>query len=323
MKNAREAWRFRVPGRFPGSFLDVVRGVVVYKFGDREHYPAMGAISPEGARLWEQRWDDFAFFFASQERLYVDGDRARRICPETGRVDMERALGKSVELRCALSAGPVYRMPDEERYFGLDGETLATLWEVPEDDDFTFDEGRICRYRPSDGITILELPSLRQSGPFEPTTPLPRFGQHIHAGDSWCHFGSTEGGRAAVDLDSGEVLWRELEPGAYGLIATDGERAYSPRDGLAAYELSTGRLVWQRQFGEIPTSVPHVAKGHIYVATGDKYVHMLDAPTGEVLLSHRLNFEISGTIEPSPAVPLGENRILVGTQHEILCIEFE
>jgi hypothetical protein len=50
---------------------------------------------------------------------------------------------------------------------------------------------------------------------------------------------------------------------------------------------------------------------------------MLDAKTGEVLLSHLLNFKITGTIEPSPAIPLGENRILVGTQHEIICIEYE
>jgi hypothetical protein len=319
---ARELWRHPVDGRFLGAFLEVVGGVVVFGFRDREGFPAMAALSPDGKRLWQQRWKGFAFFHVSRERVYVDGDKARRISASTGVAEAERDLGADTAIVWAQAAGPIYRLPSQKRYFGLDGDTLATRWEwAPDKEDFTcHHEGRLCRYREGEGVTIFELPALAPRGPV-PTPPMAKFGLHAHVGDLWCQFGSSEGGRAAVDLGTGREAWRAEDPAAYGLVTFDEERAYSPFGGLAAYHLRTGKQAWRREFGEIPTSRARLQDGLLYVATGDKYVHVVEAGSGDVRLSHRLDFEITGTIEPSPAVPYGRDRILVGTQYAIICLQ--
>jgi len=318
----REAWRYAVDGRFLGAFLEVVGDVVVLGFRDREGFPAMAALSPDGKPLWQQRWVGFAFFHLSGGRLFVDGDKARRISPSTGMTEAERDLGGATAIVWAQMAGPIYRLPSQKRYFGLDGDTLATLWEwMPDKEDFTcHHEGRLCRYREGEGVTIFELPSLAPRGPVA-TPGLPKFGLHAHVGDLWCAFGSSGGGRAAADLRTGKGAWREDEPAAYGLVTLDDDRAYSPFGGLAAYDLRTGKRAWRREFGEIPTSRARLQDGLLYVATGDKHVHVVEAATGDVRTSSRLDFEITGTIEPSPAVPYGRDRILVGTQHAIICLQ--
>jgi hypothetical protein len=51
-------------------------------------------------------------------------------------------------------------------------------------------------------------------------------------------------------------------------------------------------------------------------------IHVLEAATGEILLSHRFVYKSSGLgFEPSPVVPLGEDRIVVGTRKAIYCLE--
>ena len=167
---------------------------------------------------------------------------------------------------------------------------------------------------------MFELPSLAAHGPVA-TPPMAKHGLHAHAGDLWCHFGSSEGGGAAVDFATGKEVWRRDEPDAYGLVTFDADRAYSPFNALAAYDLRTGKQAWRREFGEIPTSRARLRDGLLYVATGDKFVHVVEASSGEVRLSQRLDFEITGTIEPSPAVPYGRDRILVGTQYAIICLQ--
>jgi hypothetical protein len=321
MSRAREAWRFQVDGAFLGAFLGVVGDVVVFSFRDQDHYATLGAVTTEGHQLWVQRWEDFCYFFSSQGRLYVDGDKARRICPATGCVEAERDLGRSVEIWCALPAGPVYVIPEEKRFFGLDAGGLATLWEWHGGDSW-FHDFRICRYRPEDGISIFALPSLSQYGPVQ-TAALPEPAVHSHAGDVWCHFGTTGGGRRGIDLRTGETVWHFADPSAYGLMTFDDTTGYSPSDGMSAYDLRTGRQLWKREFRAQPSSVAAVANGRVYFATGDEYVHVLDAGTGEAILSHQLDFTRSDAMEPSPVVPLGENRIIVGTYKEIICLEIE
>jgi hypothetical protein len=319
---AREAWRHPVDGRFLGAFLSIVGGVVVLGIRDREGFPAMSALSSDGKQLWQRRWDDFAFFHVSRDRLFIDGDKARRISASTGEAEAERDLGASVAIVWAQAAGPIYRIPGEKRYFGLDGDTLGTLWEwTPDKEDFIcHHDGRLCRYREGEGVAIFDLPSLVPRGPI-PTPPMAKFGLHAHVGDLWCQFGSSGGGRAAVDLRTGKQVWREDEPDAYGLVTFDEGRAYSPSGALTAYDLRTGKQEWRREFGEIPTSRARLQDGLLYVATGDKYVHVIEAGTGEVRLSHRLDFEITGAVEPSPAIPYGRDRILVGTQYAIICLQ--
>jgi hypothetical protein len=319
---ARELWRHPVPGRFLGAFLDVVKGTPVYGLRDLEGFPAMAAIAPDGALLWQRRWPSFAFFHVSRDRLFIDGDRARRISAATGETEAERDLGDDVTSVWAQDAGPIYRIPAMKRYFGLEGNSLEVSWEwAPDREDFTcHHEGLLCRYREGEGVTMFELPSLTPRGPF-PTPPLPKYGLHAHVGDLWCHFGSSAGGRAAADLATGREEWRFDEPHAHGLVMFDEERAYAPMNALIAYDLRSGRQTWRRDFGDIPTSRPRLRDGLLYLATGDKYAHVVDARTGEVRLSQLLEFEITGMIEPSPVVPYGRDRILVGTQHAILCLQ--
>lgn len=319
---ARERWRFPVNGRFLGAFLEVVGETAVFGFRDADSFPAMGAFSAGGERLWEKRWDDFAFFHVRGGRLFVDGDKARRVAAATGEVEAERDLGGPASLFWAQSRGPIYRLPAEGRYVGLDGDSWDVLWEwTPDKEDFTaHHDGRLCRYREGEGVTLFDLPSLAKRGPVS-TPPMAKFGLHQHVGDLWCQFGSSGGGRAAVDLASGQEVWRASEPAAYGLVTFDEDRAYSPAGGLTAYDLRTGAQAWRREFGEIPTSRARLRDGLLYVATGDKYVHVVEAATGEVRLSQRLDFEVAGAIEPSPVVPWGRGRILVGTQHAILCLQ--
>lgn len=321
---AREVWRFRVNGNFLGSFLQAVSGTLVMMFSDRDHWSTLAGVSADGVGLWEKRWEGFAHFFCSRGRVFVDGDKARRIEPATGETQLERDLGAYVYVKWALDAGPIYSVAGGKRHFGLDGDALSTLWEwEDEDEDFTFDEGRLCRQNAGRGITVHELPSLRQCGPTR-RTPLPGSGAHAHVGDLFCIFGYGQGGgRACVNLETGDVEWHYSEPSGYGLTVFDADRAYCPGDGLAVYDLRTGRQLWNRTFGDFPTSRAFVKGGRVYIATGDRFVHMLEALTGNVLLSQQLKFKVSGTVEPSPAIPWGDNRIVVGTRKEIICLEID
>jgi outer membrane protein assembly factor BamB len=282
----------------------------------------MGAITPDGQLLWQRRWEGFSHFKVSRDRVFIDGHRARRISAHTGETEAERDLGNKASIVWAQDAGPIYRIPSRKHYYGLDGDSLAPLWEfAPDREDFSYGhEGFLCRYREGQGVTMFELPSLAARGPV-PTPPMAKHGMHAHVGDIWCQFGSSEGGRAAVDLATGEEVWRFEEPDAHGLMTFDEERGYSPMNALIAYDLRTGQPVWRRDFGEVPTSRARLRDGLLYLATGDKHAHIVEARTGEVCLSPPLDFESSGGIEPSPAVPYGPDRILVGTQYAILCLQ--
>jgi hypothetical protein len=220
--------------------------------------------------------------------------------------ETDHNLGDGTAIVWAQAAGPIYRLPSQKRYFGLDGDTLATRWEwMPDKEDFTcHHEGWLCRYREGEGVTMLELPSLSPRGPVA-TPGLPKFGLHAHVGDLWCAFGSSGGGRAAVDLRTTKETWRADEPAAYGLVTFDSERAYSPFGGLAAYDLRTGKPVWRREFGEIPTSRARLRDGLLYVATGDKFVHVVEADTGDVRMSHRLDFRSPVPSSRPPPYPTG------------------
>lgn len=318
---AREVWRFPIEGDFLGSFLGVADGTLLVAFCDRAESTCLTALSIDGLVLWEKRWPDFAYFFCSRNRVFVDGDRARRISPKTGETLNERDLGTSVYAKAAFDAGPVYKIAEGKRHLGLDGETLSILWEEEDQlGDLTFDEGRLCRLNPDWGMAIHELPSLRQLGGSNRAL-LTDEGAHTHCGNLVCAFGYSSGGRAAVDLETGEVVWRYAEPVGYGLSRFDERRAYSPRDGLTAYDLVTGRELWRRTFSSVVTSRPHLANGRIYVASDDRFVHVLDAETGALFLSEQLAFKRSGTVEPSPVISWGDRGIVVGTRKAIIYLE--
>lgn len=319
----REAWRFRVNGDFLGSFLEVFPGSIVFKFARPDSQIALAAVAPDGNGLWESRWPGLAYFFGNGKEFFIDGECARVVAPDTGQVLQERDLGSDVELRWVIDTGPVYEMPDERRYIGLDGMTLATLWEWRvEGVDPTPEGGRLCSYNPSGDIIVRGLPSLEKAAQI-PAPPMPSGAAHTHYEDLFCLFAYTRGGRAGVNLKSGRVEWRCDDPGGYGLTVFDANRAYSPRDRISAYDLRSGSLLWARGFAGVPTCPPAVRGPRLFVATGDGSVHVLNVSNGDIVGSYKLRYRPSGAIEPAPLAPWGEGRIVVGTRREIICLELD
>ncbi len=171
------------------------------------------------------------------------------------------------------------------------------------------------------GLESLELPSLHRTASVRPKAKLVTSGLHGHHGNTWCHFGLTEGGRTAIDLRSGDAVWALPEPAGYGLTVFDGATAYSAFGGVAAYDLATGNRIWANDLPSL-SSRPRVAFGKVYVASTDGIVQVMDAVTGGVVALYRFDYEPSGIgFEPSPVVPLGERWIAIGTRREIICLE--
>jgi outer membrane protein assembly factor BamB len=205
---------------------------------------------------------------------------------------------------------------------GLHPEDLSTVWEQPDPEEaWTAHGSYLCRMTEVGWLESLELPSLRQIACVRPHANLGISAVHVHHGDSWCHFGVTEGGRTAIDLKSGEVVWASSEPVGYGLIAFDGATVYSSFHGLSAYDLATGRRLWMIDLPNV-SSRPSIHRGRVYVATADGFVRVADAMTGTVIATHRVDYKDSGLgFEPSPVVPIGDVHIVVGTRREIICLE--
>ena len=171
------------------------------------------------------------------------------------------------------------------------------------------------------GLEMLDLPTMRKMASVRPQARLPGSALHTHQGDSWCHFGYSEGGRTAIDLRSGQVVWESSEPAAYGSTVFDGAAAYSSANGLSAYDLTTGRRTWFIELQDV-SSAPSIDSGRVYVATAEGLVQVVDAVTGDLVGIHRFEYEDSGLgFEPSPVVPCDGSRIVVGTRREIICLE--
>ncbi len=314
-------WKHPVKDDFSGSFLDVVGDKIVFRYSRSGDY-ALRALDAEGRASWEHAWPDFDGIYRLRgANLYTGGTRARCVSVATGEVLVERDLGREAQAQAAKPS-VAYRTEDGV-LIGLDPESLSTVWEWPDaDGNFVADDGRVCRYLPSQGITIIE-PRTRAERTIQPERELPWSALHFHLGNLWCHLGLTEGGRTAIDLETGRVVWHEAQPAGYGLVTIDGERAYSPFEGLSAYDLRDGRQLWSQRLSVLNRA--HISNGRAYIGGGEgstPLIFVVDCATGEVLVKHRADFKLTGLgFEPSPVIPMGDDRIIVGTRRAILCLE--
>lgn len=318
MTGAKLLWRKKVNGVFGGSFLDVIGERIVYRSSDR-HYE-ITALSGAGRLEWRREFEDGGarMYFCYAGALYCDGPYARRISVRDGAILAEKAYGPEVNIRPPLSGGPVYYRKDPGTLMGLDPEDLSIRWEWADpEEEYTAHEGQLCRYTKSGEMDFVDLRTRevrRAQGPPRPALA----GLHVHQGDLWCEFYISAGECLGIDTRTGEVVWRHADNRGHMLNAFVGGVAYSGLEGLWAYDLKTGRVLWRQSFGEPArrlSCLPTVHEGRIYLGTMDGTIWVLEARTGEVLLSHPVG------VEPNPVRPMSGNRIVVGSFYEILCLE--
>jgi outer membrane protein assembly factor BamB len=316
MSGAKQAWKKRVDGSFLGSFLDVVSERIVCKVR-RERSPALWCLEVNGRTAWDREFqdDDVGAFFPYRQSIYVEGIAARRLSIETGMTICERRFSERVQIRPPISAGLVYVLGDlgeSKALMGLHADTLETLWEWP-DARYDAHEAQLCRHD-AGVMRLVDLKTLEERQ-VKCARPI---GLHGHCGNLLCQFETRE--RFAVDLANGEIAWshEEAAEGFHGLRVGDavfaGNFAYCGGRAMSAFDLKTGDLLWRRDLPGNPGGL-RVEAGRVFAGTKAGVIYMLDAATGEVLVTHDLK------VEPTAIAPLGPNRIVVGTYKVIYCLE--
>jgi hypothetical protein len=310
--HAEQAWKKRIDGRFVGGFLDSASDRLICKIYRERRLRAIWCLHENGRTAWEWQFDDEAadrhFIYANS--VYLDGTSARRLNINTGEIEVQREFADAVHARPPISRGPVYE--GTKSLMGLHPETLETQWEFPNPNYMAHDKF-LCSY--DNGVMrFVDLETLKER---EVGSGERLGGIHGHYRELWCQLNETE--RLAVSTVTGEVAWREVEDeGFHGLEIGDttfaGDVAYCGGRALSAYDLRTGKVLW-RQFVEGNPGRLRVEGGRVYAGTKGGLVYMLDAQTGEVLLSHALK------VEPTAIAPLAPNRIVVGTYKVIYCLE--
>jgi outer membrane protein assembly factor BamB len=326
----RECWRHAIQGRngMPGeynagSFSATEHGVVFTSWRpDRQGRSTVHvvSISPEGEARWDLERTETPDSHVFGRHVYVGGPTAVCFDMETGARIAERDFSREVDVQPASDLGPTYWLEPDGPLVGLNPTTLETVWEWKEGLGV---HGTFLCWCGRDVITIVPLQDMQAKeirGPFGDL-----HGWHGHFGDLLCVVGLAEGGgRIAVSQSTGEIMWRGDEPRACRWVGFGPATAYSTDGPLEAWDLQTGNRIWSRQFDAAIQNLPTEAHGRVHVATRDGTVHLLDAKDGGVLATHALKHRRSGSLyEPSPVLPWGEKRILVGTQREIICLEVE
>jgi outer membrane protein assembly factor BamB len=130
--------------------------------------------------------------------------------------------------------------------------------------------------------------------------------------DGRVYVGSRDGGFYALDMESGERLWR-VDYGFPWVVASaavrDGRVYLGSSDGhfVQALDAGTGDEIWRTDLGTRVFASPAATPGALYVADHGGFVRALDPATGQVLWSLRL----AQQIQSSP-VPYG-HALLIGT----------
>lgn len=309
---------------FSGSSLDVVSGMAVCQSLAGSKFLFTG-LDEKGQQRWSNQWSGAMYFWSYGQRIYLGGHKARCVDAGTGQLLVEREYGRNgVDVYAPISSGPVYSGKVPKAIMGLHPDDLSIVWEWPDpEEEYTAHERRLCSYGRSGQMRFVDLATLKENVPVQ-GPPLSGVAVHGHCGDLVCVFHLFEGGRMGVHMKTGEVVWREVDPGYYSPVF-DGDRAYSGPLGLSAYDLHTGKRLWHQSCGSKDRELscpPRIVNGRAYVGSTDGFIHVVDCRTGELVLSHKLDVKLSGLgHEPSPVVPLGENRIVVGMRRSIVCVE--
>lgn len=315
MQPAKLAWKKRVDGFFQGSFLDVIGGRIILKIGreDIPSTPAIWCLQANGKTAWEREFafDEIDHYFPFGDSIYVDGLAALRLSI-AGETVAQRNFGRTrVRIRPPIPSGPVYvlgGLESPKALMGLDPTTLETVWEWPAT-NWAAHDGQLCRY--SDGaMHFVDLATMKERS----VPHLRTLGYHGHCGELWCHFDERE--RFGISTVTGEVVWHQVEsePDLHTELTFADEVAYCGGPALSAYDLKTGALLWRQKAPGNPARL-RVHEGRLYAGTKSGWVYVLDAATGEVLVSHDLK------VEPTAIAPLSRERVVVGTYKVIYCLE--
>jgi outer membrane protein assembly factor BamB len=311
----KQAWKKRIDGAFGGTLLHSVSQRIVCKIYREGRTRAIWCLQENGKRAWEREFDDeeLDHYFLYGGKIYAGGTAARNLSVETGETIAEAAFGEAVLIRPPIRSGPVYvlgGMVAPKELLGLDAATLNVLWRWP-DPEYVADELGLCRYV-GGAMHLVDLLTFKERNVGHPR-PL---GVHGHCGDLWCHFEDRE--RFGISTVTGEVIWRqeEAESDFHADLTFVGNVAYCGGRALSAYDLKTGKLLWRANVPGNPGRL-RVEGGRVYAGTKSGLVYVLDAVTGELLVSHDLK------VEPTAIAPLPPNRIVVGTYKVIYCLEIE
>lgn len=121
----------------------------------------------------------------------------------------------------------------------------------------------------------------------------------------------SDGMLSSLHPRTGAVRWQSATGIAGDLPALlDGERVFVAGDGVAAVDLTSGRLLWtQRSSGAATTAPPVVLSEHLLVGQSDGALRCLDARTGAV----RWTLPTRGALLAPPLLDPSRGRGYLGT----------
>ena len=116
--------------------------------------------------------------------------------------------------------------------------------------------------------------------------------------DGVAYVGAGDGRLYAVDIDTGDLLWRVRVTvgGTFPLTVADG--VVYGGSSLKALDADSGDVLWEYDSGRIDYSAPVVSGGVVYVGSLDRSLHAVDAETG----SARWRYRTDGESRSAPIV---------------------
>lgn len=103
-----------------------------------------------------------------------------------------------------------------------------------------------------DAVVLAQVPNIPRGGNMPPDAPLPRLEQLVFVGiNGWV---------AALDRDSGEIVWKcnELKSG-FTTLLLDGDRLIVSTNGYVyCLDPQTGRVVWNNPLRGLGTGIAHL-----------------------------------------------------------------
>jgi PQQ-like domain len=306
-------WRLRNDDAYTGTFMQVIDGLIVYGIYDR-----LLGVSGDGRVVWNRQAASkgLAWFHRLDDHVYVGGATARLFRARDGELSAERDWSSRVQ--------PYQPADDRAIYFREDPATLLALgrdwsvqWEWPDPDEaFTAHGSQVCRYAPDGEMETVDVRTHERHVVRAPAWD--RAGYHTHWNGLWCEF-SLFGDCLGIDPRTGQVVWHTKDQRAHKMIEYADGVAYAGGgpDGLWAYALDSGAILWRQPFDDPALSLschPHLQGDRVYAATTDYRAWVLDRSSGAVIASVEVDVPIN------PVVPYETDRLIIGSHDEILCV---
>lgn len=325
-------WQIEIPN--PGYSSPLVIGDVLYIGSMEGHIRAIDTAT--GDEIWQvqpleravspiQAWGD--------QLIVIIGDTLFLLDRATGATRWQFAIGESAWFSQPLIIENIaYFGSAEPRYFALDLTSQTVLWQVAT-------ASRIYYYPAAWGDTLIfsgenHLIALnRQTGEkiWQADLPSADWGPYA-IGDGTIFAGALDGSFYAVDVATGDILWRAR-------VGSDDRPVWSPpivsegvvyagysNDTFYAFDAATGDTVWEFATEDAATGEPILVGDVIYFGLGahsgtpddaERLFYAIDAATGEELWSVTL----TGTIYTSPAIGEGGSVFVATAAGQLYALE--